>query len=74
MQSPTIRQTLGEPAYGFYREALERFQMTPEKIEMTDGMLFLDEEDRLTMLVSCWRTSAQMQPSASATRQCGGKP
>jgi len=24
MQSPTIRQTLGEPAYGFYREALER--------------------------------------------------
>ncbi len=31
-------------------EALERFQLTPEKIEMADGMLFLDEEDRLTML------------------------
>ena len=40
----------------------------------TLASLVLDEEDRLTMLVSCWRTSAQMQPSASATRQCGGKP
>ena len=31
-------------------EAFERFQLTPEKIEMADGLLFLDEEDRLTML------------------------
>ena len=31
-------------------EALDRFQRTPEKIEMMDGKLFLDEEERLVML------------------------
>ena len=31
-------------------EAFGRFQRTPEKIEMMDGKLFLDEEERLVML------------------------
>lgn len=31
-------------------EAMARYQLTPEKIEMTGGKLFLSEEDRLNML------------------------
>ena len=31
-------------------EALARYQMTPEKIEMIGGKLFWSDEDRLTML------------------------
>ena len=31
-------------------EALERFERTPEKIEMLDGKLFWDDEQRLAML------------------------
>lgn len=31
-------------------EALERFGRTPEKIEMIDGRLFWDDEQRLEML------------------------
>lgn len=31
-------------------EALERFERTPEKIEMIDGKLFWDDEQRLAML------------------------
>ena len=31
-------------------EAMARFEMAPEKIEMTRGKLFLSEEQRLTML------------------------
>ena len=31
-------------------EALARYQMTPEKIEMIGGKLFWSEEQRLTML------------------------
>lgn len=32
------------------REAGERYDLTPEKIEMIDGRLFWDEEQRLVML------------------------
>jgi hypothetical protein len=31
-------------------EAWERYQLTPEKTEMTDGKLYWDDEERLTML------------------------
>jgi hypothetical protein len=31
-------------------EALERYSRAPEKIEMVDGKLFWDEDERLTML------------------------
>ena len=31
-------------------EARERFERTPEKIEMIDGKLFCDEEERLAMV------------------------
>ena len=31
-------------------EALSRYYLAPEKIEMIEGKLFLIEEDRLTML------------------------
>ena len=31
-------------------EALDRFERTPEKIEMIDGKLFWDDEQRLAML------------------------
>ena len=31
-------------------EALSRYYMAPEKIEMIEGKLFLSEESRLTML------------------------
>ena len=31
-------------------EAMARYQLTPEKIEMTGGKLFLSEEERLNML------------------------
>ncbi len=31
-------------------EALERFGLTPEKIEMVDGKLFWDDEERLAIL------------------------
>jgi hypothetical protein len=37
--------------YGWEGErAMNRYLMAPEKIEMTDGKLFWDEEERLTML------------------------
>ena len=32
-------------------EAMARYQLTPEKIEMTGGKLFWSEEERLNMLV-----------------------
>ncbi|PYR80420.1 MAG: hypothetical protein DMF87_08855 [Acidobacteria bacterium] len=32
------------------QEARERYELTPEKIEMIDGKLFWDDEQRLTML------------------------
>ena len=31
-------------------EAMSRYQMTPEKMEMIEGKLFWSEEERLTML------------------------
>lgn len=31
-------------------EAMARYQLTPEKIEMVKGRLFWSDEDRLTML------------------------
>ncbi len=31
-------------------EAWDRYQLTPEKTEMTDGKLYWDDEERLTML------------------------
>ncbi|HTL29849.1 MAG TPA: hypothetical protein VL282_11535 [Tepidisphaeraceae bacterium] len=31
-------------------EALERYELTPEKIEMVDGQLFWNHEDRLMMI------------------------
>ena len=31
-------------------EAMSRYDMTPEKMEMIDGKLFWSEEERLTML------------------------
>lgn len=31
-------------------EALGRFGLTPERIEMVDGKLLLDDEERLTLL------------------------
>ena len=31
-------------------EAIKRFHLAPEKIEMCDGKLFWDDEQRLTML------------------------
>ena len=31
-------------------EAMSRYQMTPEKMEMIEGKLFWREEERLTML------------------------
>ena len=31
-------------------EAMSRYYMTPEKIELIDGKLFWSEEERLTML------------------------
>ena len=31
-------------------EAMSRYQMTPEKMELIDGKLFWSEEERLTML------------------------
>jgi hypothetical protein len=32
------------------REASQRYELTPEKIEMIDGKLFWDDEQRLAML------------------------
>ena len=31
-------------------EAVERYQLTPEKIEMIEGKLLWDDEERLTLL------------------------
>jgi hypothetical protein len=31
-------------------EALSRYELAPEKIEMVDGLLFWNDKDRLTML------------------------
>jgi hypothetical protein len=31
-------------------EAMARYELTPEKIEMVEGRLFWSDEDRLTML------------------------
>ena len=32
------------------KEAMARYELTPEKIEMIDGQLFWSEEDRLMMI------------------------
>jgi len=32
------------------QEAIPRYELTPEKIEMVDGKLFWSDEDRITML------------------------
>lgn len=49
-EQPEIQWDIRREGRAWGDEALERYYLTPEKMEMTDGKLFWNDEERLTML------------------------
>ena len=47
---PSVAWDIRRAGRAWGSEAMARYQLTPEKIEMIDGRLFWSDEDRLTML------------------------
>ena len=52
-------------------EALQRFELTPEKFEMIRGRLFWDDEQRLLLLGLLLENCGVDAPYASAIPTCG---
>ena len=45
-----IRWDIRRKGHAWGAEALDRLELAPEKLEMIDGKLYWDDEERLTML------------------------
>jgi len=45
-----IRWDIRREGHAWGAEALDRLELAPEKLEMIDGKLYWDDEERLTML------------------------
>jgi hypothetical protein len=45
-----IRWDIRREGHAWGAEALDRLELAPEKLEMTAGKLYWDDEERLTML------------------------
>lgn len=56
------------------QQARDRWAMTPEKIEMADGLLFWTDEQRLTMLALLLENVGPTQPSGWVIPTSGGRP
>jgi hypothetical protein len=49
-KATAVRWNIQRKGHAWQKEALERWELTPEKIEMAHGKLFCTDEQRILML------------------------